>query len=67
MQTDARFVQHIEHANECGANLRGQPDALGFAAGQRAAFTIQGKVPQTDILQEAEPRADFLDDFAGDF
>ena len=36
MQADGGLVQHIEHAGQAGADLRGQADALAFAAGQRA-------------------------------
>jgi hypothetical protein len=28
MQTNARLVEHIEHAHEAGADLCGEPDAL---------------------------------------
>jgi hypothetical protein len=36
VQADGRLVQHIEHAGQARADLRGQPDALAFAARQRA-------------------------------
>jgi hypothetical protein len=32
MQADRRLVQHVEHAAQLRANLRGQADALAFAA-----------------------------------
>ena len=32
MQPDGRLVQHIEHAGEAGADLRGKADALALAA-----------------------------------
>ena len=35
VQTDARFVEHVEHAREARADLAGEADALAFAAGQR--------------------------------
>jgi hypothetical protein len=35
VQSDRRFVQHIQHAGEAGADLARKPDALAFAAGQR--------------------------------
>ena len=37
MQPDRGLVEHVEHAGQAGADLRGQPDALAFAAGKRAA------------------------------
>ena len=36
VQADRRLVEHIEHAGEAGADLRGEADALALAAGQRA-------------------------------
>ena len=37
MQADRGLVEHIEHAGQPRADLRGEPDALALAAGQRAA------------------------------
>ena len=36
VQADRRLVQHVEHAGEAGADLRGEADALALAARQRA-------------------------------
>ena len=36
MQADRRLVEHIEHAGQARADLRGEPDALALAARQRA-------------------------------
>ncbi len=36
VQADRGLVEHIEHAGQAGADLRGEPDALAFAARQRA-------------------------------
>ena len=35
VQPDARLVQDVEHADQPGADLGGEPDALGLAAGER--------------------------------
>ena len=67
MQPDARFIQHIEHANQRSTNLGGQADALRFTTAERTALAVQRQVAQTDVAQEPEPRTDFLHDFAGDF
>ena len=32
VQTDGRFVEHIQHAHQGGPDLRGQTDALRFTA-----------------------------------
>ena len=37
MQPDRGLVEHIEHAGQARADLRGEPDALALAAGQGAA------------------------------
>ena len=34
MQADRGLVQHIEHAGQARSDLRGEPDALAFAARQ---------------------------------
>ncbi len=36
VEADAGFVQDVEDAHEAGADLRGEADALGFTAGERA-------------------------------
>ena len=62
MQADGGLVQHIEHAGQPGADLRGQPDALALAARQRARCARQRQIFQPDIVQEAQPLVDFLED-----
>ena len=44
MQADGRLVEHVEHAAQVRAELRGEPDALGFAAAQglRASGRARG-------------------------
>ncbi len=61
MQPDRRLVQHVKHAREAGADLRRQPDALAFAARQRARRARQRQIFQTDIVQERQAGADFLE------
>ena len=41
VEPNARLVEHIETSGESGADLRRQPDALRFAAGERAALAIE--------------------------
>ena len=36
VQADRRLVQHVEHAGQARADLRGEADALALAAGERA-------------------------------
>jgi hypothetical protein len=37
MQPDGRLIEHVQHAAQLRADLRGQADALRFAAGSVAA------------------------------
>ena len=36
VQADRRLVEDVEHPDQAAADLRGQPDALRLAAGERA-------------------------------
>jgi hypothetical protein len=38
VQADRGLVEHVEHAGEAGADLRGEADALALAARQRAGL-----------------------------
>ena len=60
VQADRGLVQDVQHPDEPAADLRGQPDALGLAAGKRAGGAAQRQVVEADVDQEAEPRADLL-------
>ena len=66
VQADAGFVEHVHHPDQAGADLRGQADALRFAAGQRVGLALKGQVIEPDVDQEAQPLADFLDDLGRD-
>ena len=66
MQADAGLIQDVEDAAQLGADLGGQADALGLAAGQGAGGPVQGEVVQAHLLQEAEAFGDLLEDAAGD-
>ncbi|MNO00608.1 hypothetical protein D3C81_2205350 [compost metagenome] len=66
MQADGRFVQHVEDAGQAGTDLRGQTDALALAARQGAGTARQAEVVQADVVQEAQPVGDLLQDAAAD-
>ena len=53
MQSDRGFVQNVEHPDQAGSDLGGQPDALAFAARERCRRTIEGQVVQADVGHEA--------------
>ena len=67
VQADRRLVEHVEHAGQAGADLRGEPDALALAAGQRARGAGEGEIFEPDVDQKFQPLADFLEHAAGDF
>ena len=54
MEADAGFVQDIENADQPGADLRRQPDALRFAAAQRSAFAVQGQIAEPHIFEKSQ-------------
>ncbi len=67
VQTDARLVQHVEHADQTGPDLRGQADPLRFATGQRAGAPPEREVFEPHIPQEYQTVADLLENRPRDF
>src|SRR5437588_11157351 len=66
MQSNRRLVEYVEDAHQLGADLRGQPDALPFAAGETGGIAIEREVTDANSIEEAEAVANFLQDFSGD-
>ena len=66
VQADGGLVQHVQHAGQARADLRGQADALALAARQRAGRARQRQIVEADIDQELQPLADLLEDARGD-
>ncbi len=48
VQADGRLVEHIKHAAQSRADLRGQPDALALAAGERRGIAVEREIVETD-------------------
>ena len=65
VEANGRLVADVEDAHEGGADLGGQADALGLAAGEAARGAVQGEVVQAHVHQEGEARADLLQDLGG--
>jgi hypothetical protein len=65
VQADGRFVQHVEHAAEIRAELRGEADALRFAPGKRRHGATELHVAEPDFVEELQALADFGNDVAG--
>src|SRR3546814_14410301 len=66
VEADRGLVEDVEHARQAAADLRREPDALRFAARERAAGAIEVEIIEPDIVEEAEPFEDFLEDALGD-
>ena len=66
VEADGGLVEDVEHARQARADLAGEADALALAAGQRAAGAVEVEIIEPDIVEEAEPLVDLLEDRAGD-
>ena len=66
MQPGGRLVEHVDDAEQVGADLRGQPQPLQLARreGRRAAF--QRQIAEPEVEQDGEPPAEVLGDPLGD-
>ena len=53
-------------SRQAAADLTGQADALGLAAGERVGAAVQAEVVQLDVVQELQPRADLAHHLVGD-
>ena len=61
VQADRRLVKHVEHAAQARADLRGQANALGFAAGKRGGGTVERQVAEADIEKKIDALGDFVE------
>ncbi len=59
VQADGGLVKDVKDAAKLRADLRGQSDALGFAAGKRGRGAVQAEVPEADGEQKIEARGNF--------
>ena len=66
VQSDRRLVEHVEHAPQLRSDLRGQADALAFAAGKCCRRAIQRDVAQPDGMQKLQALDDLVHDASGD-
>jgi hypothetical protein len=67
MESDRRFVKDVNDAGKPRPDLRGEPDALRFAAGKRGSGPLERQVGKADIDQKVEPRPDLLEYGRGNF
>ena len=52
VQADRGLVEHVEHAGQARADLRGEPDALALAARQRAEARPRREIIEADVDEE---------------
>jgi hypothetical protein len=52
VQADRRLVEDVEHAHEARADLRGEPDALRLAAGQRLRRPVEREVVEANVARK---------------
>ena len=66
VEADGGLVEHVEHAAQPRADLRGEADALAFAAGERGGIADQREIVEADGAEEFEALDDFAADAVGD-
>src|SRR4051794_30275672 len=67
MEADRGFVENVQHAAEAAADLAGEADALGFAAGESGSGAAKREVVEAHVNEKREPVIDFADQFPGNF
>ena len=66
VQPDRRLVEDVEDTHELRADLRGEPQPLRLAAGERLGGPVELQVADADVGEEGEPLADLLHDAMAD-
>ena len=66
VQPDGGLVQDVADAAQVGAQLRGEPNALRLAAGERGCAAVERQVAQAHLLEERKPRRELGEDVARD-
>ena len=66
VEADGGLVEDVADAAQVRAELRGQPDPLRFAAGERRGGAVESEIPEADLPQKAQPRAELGQEVARD-
>ena len=66
VQADAGLVEHVEDAGEIGAELRGEADALGFAAGKRPGGAVEREIAEAHMVEKTQAFPDLRNDVLRD-
>ena len=67
VQADAWLVENVQHTNQPGTDLRGQPDPLRLPSAECAARAIERQVAQPNVLQKTQSRANLINDIHRNF
>ncbi len=65
VQTDGRFVEHIEDAHERRTDLRGKTNALGLTARERGGTAGERQIPQAHVIKEVQSGLNLPEDRGG--
>ena len=66
VQADRRLIEQVQHADQPGADARGQPHALPLAAAERVGRAVERQILGADAVEKFKPADDFGDDRLGD-
>ena len=66
MQADGRLIQHITAPHQSAADLGGQTNPLGLAAGERPAGSIQCQIAQPHIYHKLQTGTNLFKRLGGD-
>ena len=66
VQADRGLVEDVEDADEGGADLRREADALGLAAREGRRLALEGQVLEADVAHEGQAGGDLLQYLPGD-
>src|SRR6266581_6129448 len=67
METDGRFVENVERADEMRTERSCKLNALRFSAGERGGQAVQREVVETHLIKKLQARANFFQDSVRDF
>src|SRR6266404_6945767 len=67
VEADAGLVKDVQNAAKARADLSGEANALGFAAGERGSRAIEAEITETDREKEIDALGDFLEGTRSDF
>src|SRR5687767_947504 len=65
MQPRTGFVKDIDHAEQVGADLRREAEALELAGGEGGGGALEGQVAEAEVEQGGESGLEVLGDPAG--